>query len=194
MAEVNKKPIGDESTPDGDEIDQVPDPVAKRKEDGLVPRKLLAEAQLESRKRKEKIKTLKAQLASASAEAEKTKGIDTRLKSVSNKLRATEVEKVVSSLGKLSDEAKAKITDWISPHISVSDDFEVVVDKVELDKTIKALGGVSKKNSEGSDSSKDDVLSILHKKKAAGAKGGDEVPQTSRAKLSAAIQAIKDGR
>lgn len=136
-----------------------------RSDDDLIPRRVLSEAQNESKKRKEKIKTLKADLAAKDAEISRLKGLEAKISSMSGKIQEAEVSKVLSEFGELDDEAKGVLKTLITPHIKVNGDtFEVTKVDAELEKVKKVFGKGGESKSTPASSKVDDVLSALYKR------------------------------
>lgn len=160
----------------------------KSKEDGLVPRKLLSEAQMESRKRKEKIKSLKSELAQAQSELSKVKGSDDRFNSLLERFKSAEVDKVISSLGDLDDDALSVIKPLIAPHVNFSPDtYEVTIGQEEIDKIRKVLGSKPEKTPKNTN---EDILMKLKEKRQG--KVVEDKPVSTRDKFKADLQALKD--
>lgn len=136
-----------------------------RSDDDLIPRRVLSDAQNESKKRKEKIKTLKADLATKDAEIARLKGLEAKITSMSGKLQEAEVSKVLSEFGELDDEAKGVLKTLITPHIKVNGDtFEVTKVEAELEKVKKVFGKSGENKTTPPSSKVDDVLSALYKR------------------------------
>jgi hypothetical protein len=149
---------------------QTPNPPASnpsgdggRSGDDLIPRRILSEAQTESKKRKEKIRNLKAELQAKDAEIGRLKGLETKVSALSGKIQEAEINRVLAGFGTLDDEAKGLIKSLISPHIRVNaDTFEVTKVDVELEKVKKVFGKGGE--SKPPENKLDDVITALYKR------------------------------